>query len=122
MVLLSTAIAKRMLISRAEIQAFVDHLAERFHPSKVVLFGSYAYGKPSPDSDVDLLVIAPHRGPAPKLAARMLLTCPHLFPLDLLVRSPQEIGRRTALGDRFLHEVMSKGIVLHETNDARMGR
>jgi predicted nucleotidyltransferase len=110
------------LISRDDIQAFVDEIVNQFHPPKVILFGSYAYGDPNPDSDVDLLVIMPHRGPGPKVAARIILACPHHFPVDLLVRSPMEIRRRTNLGDTFLNEVTSKGIVLHEADDARMGR
>jgi predicted nucleotidyltransferase len=88
----------------------------------VILFGSYAYGDPNADSDVDLLVIMPHRGPGPKAAARIMLTCPHDFPIDLMVRSPTEVRRRIELGDRFMHEITSKGIVLHEADDARMGR
>ena len=35
----------------------VKHIAEQFQPEKIILFGSYVYGKPRPESDVDLLVI-----------------------------------------------------------------
>ena len=55
----------KVLISREEIQSLVNNIAARFHPSKVILFGSYANGDPNPDSDVDLLVIMRHRGPGP---------------------------------------------------------
>lgn len=109
------------VISRNEIQVFVDDVVDQFRPAKVILFGSYAYGNPTSDSDVDLLVIMRHRGPAPKVAARIMLVCPHDFPVDLLVRSPVEIQSRIRIGDRFLGEIMTKGIVLHESNNARMG-
>jgi predicted nucleotidyltransferase len=102
------------MISREDIQAFVDQVAARFRPSKVILFGSYAYGEPNEDSDVDLVVVMPYRGPSPKLAARIRLDCPHSFPMDLLVRSPAEIRRRLKMGDTFLREVTTKGVVLHE--------
>jgi predicted nucleotidyltransferase len=117
-----TNIAHGPPVSRGEIQDFVNGLVNRFRPLKVILFGSYAYGIPNPDSDVDLLVIMSHRGAGPRIAARMMLACPHRFPVDLLVRSPTEIRRRAVLGDTFLHEITSKGIVLHEADYARMGR
>jgi uncharacterized protein len=106
------------MISRADIQAFVHQVVDRFDPTRVILFGSYAYGKPTVDSDVDLLVVMPHRGPSAKVASRIRLACPRNFPMDLIVRSPAEVRRRIARGDTFLDEVTSKGIVLHESGDA----
>src|SRR4051794_41082775 len=44
---------------RAAIRRYVGRIVERFHPEKVILFGSHAYGRPTPDSDVDLLVVMP---------------------------------------------------------------
>jgi len=41
----------------AEIRGIVHQIVERFHPSRVILFGSYASGTPTPDSDVDVLVV-----------------------------------------------------------------
>ena len=40
-----------------EIQKFVQQLVSKFNLEKIILFGSFAYGKPSKSSDVDLLVI-----------------------------------------------------------------
>lgn len=104
------------MISRDEIQAFVDQVVQRFRPTKVILFGSYAYGEPNADSDVDLMVIIPHRRSNVEVATRIRLACPRRFPMDLLVRSPAELRRRLKLGDSFLREVIQKGIVLHETD------
>ena len=55
------------------IKRFARQIAERFHPEKIVLFGSYAYGKPHEESDVDLLVIMPTRKPSSASAARRRL-------------------------------------------------
>jgi predicted nucleotidyltransferase len=110
------------MVSRAEIQAFVDEVVRRFRPTAIILFGSHAYGRPTKDSDVDLLVVMSHRGPSPKAATQIRLTCPRAFAMDLLVRSPAELRRRIRMGDPFLQEVTSKGIVLHEGRHARMGR
>jgi len=109
------------MISRAEIQSFVDQVVYRFRPMTVILFGSYAYGRPTKDSDVDLLVVMPHRGSGPDVATKIRLACPRKFAMDLIVRRPAEIRRRLRMGDSFLREVTLKGIVLHENPDARMG-
>ena len=43
------------------IRRFARQVAERFRPDKIILFGSYAYGTPHADSDVDILVVMPAR-------------------------------------------------------------
>ena len=50
---------RRGLIPQAAIRRLVREIAERFQPEKIILFGSYAYGKPHADSDVDILVVMP---------------------------------------------------------------
>ena len=110
------------MITREAIQAFVDQVVSQFRPAMVILFGSYAHGDPTEHSDVDLMVIMPHRGSSVKAATRIRLACPRDFAMDLLVRSPDEVRRRLRMGDSFLREVTTKGIVLHETHNARMGR
>ena len=82
------------MVSRRAIQKFTDEVARRFKPEKIILFGSYAYGKPTPDSDVDLLVIMPQRQVRRNMSVRMRWAVPRTFPLDLLVRSGQELSRR----------------------------
>src|SRR5882724_4640248 len=109
------------MTSRRQIQAFVDAVVRRFRPSKVILFGSYAHGSVTEDSDVDLMVVMPHRGPSARTATRIRLICPREFPMDLIVRSPREVRDRVRAGDPFLREVTFNGIVLHETRHARMG-
>jgi predicted nucleotidyltransferase len=109
------------MISRGDIQAFVDDVVRRFRPGKVILFGSHAYGEPGEDSDVDLMLVMAHRGSSARKATEIRLACPRAFPLDLLVRTPAEVERRLKMGDSFLREITSKGIVLHEGDDAGMG-
>ena len=106
------------MVSRREIKAFVDQVVRHFRPGKVILFGSYAYGQPTADSDVDLLVVMPHRGSSAETATRIRLACPRTFPMDLIVRTPAELRRRIQMGDQFVREITSKGIVLHESRNA----
>ena len=111
------------MVSRGEIQDFVDRLVHRFRPKAVILFGSYANGHPTEDSDVDLMVIMPdRRASGPRAATAIRLACPRTFPMDLIVRTAAEVRRRLRGGDQFLREVTTKGIVLHEARDARVDR
>lgn len=102
------------MVLRQQINAFVDAVVRRFKPEKVILFGSYAYGSPTDDSDVDLMVIMPHRGSGAGKAAQIRLACPSNFAMDLIVRTPAEVRKRIKLGDQFVQEVTTRGIVLHE--------
>jgi predicted nucleotidyltransferase len=102
------------MVTRTEIRAFVESVVARFNPTRIILFGSYAAGRPTRDSGVDLMVVMPHRGPAARVATRIRLACPRSFPMDLIVRSPAEVRRRLAMDDPFLSEITSKGVVLHE--------
>jgi predicted nucleotidyltransferase len=109
------------MTSRKDIRAFVDQVVTRFRPSRVILFGSHAYGHPTADSDVDLMVVMPHRGPAARAATRIRLACPRGFPMDLIVRSEPELKKGAAEKDWFIVEVLEKGIVLHDRADRAMG-
>jgi predicted nucleotidyltransferase len=74
------------------IKRFARQVAERFHPEKIILFGSYAYGEPHEESDVDLLVIMPTRD-ARSQALRIDLAFDPPFSVDLHVRTPKQIER-----------------------------
>jgi predicted nucleotidyltransferase len=102
------------MISRHAIKRFANEVARRFKPVRIILFGSYAYGRPTPDSDVDLLVIMPCKGRSLDAALDVRRAVDAGFPLDLIVRTPAEMRKRLSLGDFFLREVMDKGIVLYE--------
>jgi predicted nucleotidyltransferase len=107
-------------IPLSAIRRFARRIAERFNPEKIVLFGSFAYGTPHEYSDVDLLVVMSAREELTQ-AARIQLAFEPVFPLDLLVRTPQRLRRRLNEGDSFLHEVMTRGIVLYEKRYPGMG-
>ena len=102
------------MITRRQIQKFADRVAAEFRPRKIILFGSYAYGRPTADSDVDLLVIMPLRGSANEKAVEIDLRVRRSFPMDLLVRTPAKVRERVKLGDWFMREIMEKGEVLYE--------
>ncbi len=49
------------MVAKREIRSLVSRIASEFRPERIILFGSYAYGKPNEDSDVDLLVLMPYQ-------------------------------------------------------------
>ena len=102
------------MIRNSHIKRYASELARTIRPERIILFGSYAYGKPTGDSDVDLLVILPHAGHDIEEAVRIRqrLTAP--FPLDLIVRTPENLRNRLDAGDAFLTSVMTMGKVLYE--------
>jgi predicted nucleotidyltransferase len=102
------------------IRRFARQVAKRFQPDKIILFGSYAYGVPHADSDVDILVVMPTRHQHTQ-AARIRYEVPAPFPMDLIVRRPENLRWRLREGESFHTEILAKGIVLYEKSDARVG-
>jgi predicted nucleotidyltransferase len=104
---------KNVRIPRREINAIVKRIAEKFDPERIILFGSYAYGKPHRYSDVDLLVVMRMKErPLAKQIEISRALSPHPFGMDILVYAPREIRSRIAMGDYFLREIVTReGVV-----------
>jgi len=96
------------------IQQIVQQIVDRFHPRKVILFGSYARGTPTADSDVDLLVVMETDENPLHTAARISASIDHPFPLDILVFRPSELQASFERQGIFATEVMTNGVVLYE--------
>jgi predicted nucleotidyltransferase len=106
------------MVDTDDIQAIIDQIVRYFHPKKVVLFGSYAYGVPSQDSDVDLLVVMDYEGGSALKSVEILNAVNPSFAIDLLVRTPEQVRQRIKLGDFFMKEIIDKGKVLYEATYA----
>jgi predicted nucleotidyltransferase len=111
-------ILNRVRIPQSAIQSVVDQIATHFNPQKIILFGSYAYGTPRPESDVDLLVILETQLSETDQASRICQSIQYRFGLDLIVCSPQRLAQRLSWGDSFLKEINHKGSVVYESPDA----
>ena len=99
------------------IRRFARDVAEKFQPERIILFGSYAYGTPHDDSDVDILVVMPASSQL-GMAARIENAIAPPFPLDIIVRTPQQMKWRLEERRSFLMEVTTKGKLLYEEDDA----
>jgi uncharacterized protein len=105
-------------VTEEVLAEIVRRIVTALHPEKIVLFGSYAYGKPSGDSDVDLLVILEtHARPVDRYLAVSRLLRPRPCPLDILVKTPNEIREGVKQGSAFIREIITQGRVLYERSD-----
>lgn len=104
------------MVRKEEIQQLSDNIAREFRPECIILFGSYAYGNPTGDSDVDLLVVLPFEGKAAHKALEILRKVNPRIPVDLVVRTPEQVQNRIANNDWFMREVFEKGRKLYESD------
>jgi uncharacterized protein len=100
----------------AEINNLCERIVREFHPERIILFGSYAYGQPTSDSDIDLLVVMPFKGRHTKQAIKILNRLNVLAPIDLLVRTPEQVKERIAMNDSFMREIVERGKVVYEAH------
>ena len=105
------------MIGINRIKEFSDAIAREFRPERIVLFGSYAYGKPRTDSDIDVLVIMSFKGKSAHKALEIINKIQPKFSVDLLVRSPDEVKWRIANNDCFMSEIVEQGRTLYESNN-----
>jgi predicted nucleotidyltransferase len=104
------------MITQQQIDDLAARIATSCNPEKIILFGSYAYGNPGEDSDLDLLVVLPFEGKPIYKSLEILEKLHPTLPLDLIVRTPEQLATRLALHDFFLQEVVGKGKVLYEAS------
>jgi uncharacterized protein len=107
---------EKLKVSKAQIARLCEQIVREFRPQKIILFGSYAYGQPSPDSDVDLLVVIPFEGSSREQAAKIRSRIDTPVACDLLVRTPEQISERLAMDDFFMREITGQGKVLYEAD------
>lgn len=104
------------MIETQTIQDLCDRIVRDFHPDRIILFGSYAYGNPTPDSDVDLLVVLPFEGKNFWKSLEILNRTNPRFPIDLLARRPDDTERRYREGDPLIREALDHGKVLYNND------
>lgn len=117
-ILTAPTIDVRTFIPDEVIQELIKRISIEFKPKKVILFGSYAYGSPRPDSDVDVLVIMDTHLRETEQALRIRQAINPLFGVDILVLTPETLAKRINLGDSFLKEITSLGKIVYESLDA----
>jgi predicted nucleotidyltransferase len=101
--------------SEAALRQAVDRIATRFHPDRIILFGSRARGQGEPDSDADLLIIMPVNGSKRRQAVQIDLALEGIpIPIDLVVVTPEEVEEYREAAGTIIHEAVREGKVLYE--------
>jgi predicted nucleotidyltransferase len=109
-------------VTKDLLKQITRRIVREIQPERIILFGSYAYGKPTIHSDIDLLIITKKMADQSVFARSRAVS--KLFPqrnfgMDILVRTPQEIKRRLALGDDFIGDIVNQGRILYERRNRR---
>ncbi|HLF84563.1 MAG TPA: nucleotidyltransferase domain-containing protein [Blastocatellia bacterium] len=105
-----------------KIKEICDRIANDFHPDKIIVFGSHAYGNPGPFSELDLLVVMPFEGSPLQQAARIISRIDPDMGIDLIVRTPGQVRERLAMRDAFMREIVERGKVAYEPAKAEVNQ
>lgn len=102
--------------ARKVILDIVERIKRDYQPEKIILFGSFAYGNPDRDSDIDLLIVkdTSERPIDRRVAVTRMVSDPkRLIPFEPIVLTPEEVTARLEIGDQFVKEIIQKGEVLY---------
>ena len=102
------------MVAMSSVVELGQRIAREFNPDKIILFGSHAYGTPKEYSDVDLLVIMPFEGSGLDKSLEILDRTDPRFPIDLIVRRPDDTERRYREFDPLIRDALDEGRVLYE--------
>jgi len=97
-----------------EIKKIVKQIVKKYKPEKIILFGSFAYGKPKPSSDVDFLIIKNTKKKKVERIKDVLMQIKSNLPVEPLIYNPKEVQNRLSLGDFFFQDIVNKGKVVYE--------
>lgn len=105
---------------KKEIQKIADQIVKNYHPEKIILFGSYAWGKPTKSSDVDFFVVKNSykekrfRTTEVDRIINSTIDIEERMPVDVIVYTPEELSQRLRLGDFFINRIVKEGKNLYE--------
>jgi len=102
------------MMDRQNLNQMVETIVVRFHPEKIILFGSYARGEQTRDSDVDLMVVLREEGSKRRKAAEIdLALADRAAPLDLVVVTPEEVEKYRGSMGTVIHSALTEGKALY---------
>jgi len=104
------------MVTMNKIKEFSRQVGQEFGAERVILFGSYARGEVTDDSDVDLLVIGSFEGGPVDTSVKIRMKLRPQFPIELLVRTPEKIQQRIEVGDSFIQNILKNGKVLYQAD------
>ena len=99
-------------MTEVQLQQLARTIRDKFNPDRILLFGSRAYGVPDRSSDIDLLVIMNTRVSVREQAYLIRRELRSSEPIDIMVRTPEQVAERVRLGDFFMKQILEKGVAL----------
>ena len=105
------------MVTINRIEEFCQRIGRAFGAQRIILFGSYADGTATEDSDVDLLIVVPFEGRSVDKSVEIRMKLRPEFPVDLMVRTPEKVRERLDMGDGFMREILEQGKVLYEADN-----
>lgn len=99
------------------LQEIAQRIGRQFQPEKIILFGSYAWGKPGSDSDVDLFIVKKTDRSTREIAMEIdSFLWGEMIPIDIIVYTPESVERRLRMEDFFIRDILTKGKVLYSAS------
>ncbi|PIP48902.1 MAG: hypothetical protein COX14_02140 [Chloroflexi bacterium CG23_combo_of_CG06-09_8_20_14_all_45_10] len=99
------------------LSQIVENIKTKYNPEKIILYGSFAYGVPDENSDIDLLIIKEtSKRPLDRMASvhRIVDIRDSSYPALLpIVLTPDEIKQRLEVGDQFIEGILARGEALY---------
>lgn len=97
------------------LNEMVQRIVGRFHPDRIILFGSYANGEPTYDSDLDILVVMPVEGSRRSKANEIdLALADRTVPVDVIVVTPDQFEKQRDVIGTIVREAVREGKTVYE--------
>ena len=98
-----------------KLREVTEKIVKEFQPEKIILFGSWAWGKPGPDSDADLLIVKRSSDPRPQRELELNALLSHReIPLDFMVYTPEELDQSINKNrNLFIEDILRNGKTLY---------
>jgi|SRR3989338_10957958 len=97
-----------------QIKEVAGKIAKEYQPKKIILFGSYAWGKPTKDSDVDFFIVKDAENVRDVAREIDRSIFPRPFPIDLIVYTTSKLKQELNLEEPFVSKITKEGRVLFE--------
>ena len=98
-----------------KLREVTEKIVKEFQPEKIILFGSWVWGKPGPDSDADLLIVKRSSDPRPQRELELNALLSHReIPFDFMVYTPEELDQSiNKNGNLFIEDILRNGKTLY---------
>ncbi len=104
------------MIKNIILSKLTGALIKRYSPERIIIFGSYAWGKPTKHSDIDIFIVKnTKKKPIERFAEvqKLLYGLHESIPIEPLVLTPEELNKRLALQDPFILRILKEGKTLY---------